>query len=74
VQGLDVGNPAIQTRAGQHGEFALGHIQPTAMLRYRSIGGVVKLQLAGDPAGPSIPQDRLRPARRSRTTRRGYGY
>ena len=46
AQGVDVGNAAIQTLAGEDGEFAFGHIEPTAML-----GGVVKLQLARDPAG-----------------------
>ena len=45
TQGLNLGNPAIQTLAGQDGEFTFSHIEPTAMF-----GGVVKLQLAGDPA------------------------
>lgn len=46
AQGFDLRNPAIQTLAGQDGEFAFGPVKPTAMF-----GGVVKLQLARDPAG-----------------------
>ena len=46
AQGLRVGNPTIQTLAGENGEFTLRHVEPTAMF-----GGVVKLQLAGEPAG-----------------------
>jgi transposase-like protein len=60
-QGVDRRNAAIQTLAGEHGQLALGHIEPTAML-----GGVVKLQLAGDPPGFVRRQ-------RCRTGPRGYG-
>ena len=45
-QGLNVGNAAIQTLAGENGKFTLRHIEPTAML-----GGIVKLELARNPAG-----------------------
>ena len=44
-QGVDRRNAPIQTLAGEHGQLALGHIEPTAML-----GGVVKLEFASHPA------------------------
>ena len=46
AQGVDRRNAAIQTLASEHGQLALGHIEPTAML-----GGVVQLELASDPPG-----------------------
>ena len=50
--GVEVGNPAILTRAGQNGQFTLDHSEPMALR-----GGVVKLQLVGDPTGRGRGQD-----------------
>src|SRR5436309_16012087 len=41
-----VGNAAIQALAGEHAEFGLGHVEPTAVFR-----GVMNLQLGGQPLG-----------------------
>jgi hypothetical protein len=45
-QSFDARNAAIQTLASENSELTFRHIEPTAML-----GGVVKLQFAGDAAG-----------------------
>ena len=45
-EGLLVGKPLFEARAGQNAELYLRHVQPTAVL-----GGVVELQPFGDPPG-----------------------
>ena len=45
-EGLLVGKPLFEARAGQNAELYLRHIEPTAVL-----GGVVKLQPLGDAPG-----------------------
>src|SRR5215207_8069028 len=54
-----VGQPAIQALLGQHGKLDLGHVQPAPVL-----GGVVQLQLVGQPPGLRGRERRIQRRRR----------
>ena len=45
-QGCAIGNAAVETLASQHGEFGLGHIEPTAVF-----GRVVPFEAFNDSPG-----------------------
>jgi hypothetical protein len=64
LQGRLVGQATVQALLGQHGQLDLGHVQPAAVL-----GGVVQLQLVGQPLGLGRRERRIQ--RRGRVGVRG---